>query len=394
MILGVMFLARPRLFYTLNLGLARRTFAPAPTGGSFGTSNRARMAVETLGWIWSSSFPSPSISIWAVALAVGVGLLGCMSAIGISRRSSVPGVGLWIGLVIMWASYLGPTIILAFLAQLHVTLPHWLGVYAFSVAVHLLVLAAPWPFFVGRADRQMASSTAYGSLTYRPLPFFTLRRQALTVLHQGEVAFPVEQIGPRKLELVDGILWVISQKRMVDIEFWRCGAESDERLLLLIDRRVGWLRHVWCLIEVHQLGSGADVNIKLHQLAPRHVDWLDLTLLRYLAFPVAAAIMPLNAMAMFGGAASMSLVGNRASLGILFFVSLVAVLFGCGWAALGHEAIAPAGILFGVGVCVCFVLYVLEANEPNVIVARASNELGQMVQGAIMTAITPLRRPT
>jgi hypothetical protein len=73
------------------------------------------------------------------------------------------------------------------------------------------------------------------------------------------------------------------------IDMWRCSAEDAEHLLLLFEHRVGFGRHVWCLLDITRPAGGEDLNVRLHKLIPRHLDVWDWTLLRYLGFPVALA---------------------------------------------------------------------------------------------------------
>jgi hypothetical protein len=241
-------------------------------------------------------------------------------------------------------------------------------------------------------------TSEFGKLAFQPLPYFTLRGKAMGLTYHEENAFPVEGGGPSKISFVDSIIFVVDEKHFDDVSMFRCSLESDDRTLLLIERNLGFLCRVWCLVDVTRPGNSNDLVVRLHRLTPRNLDWMDYTGLRFLAFPVVMALSVLSAVSAASGGGSGESTGAWASgsrsLTLMAIGAGASVLVALVAAVVRSSSIQDMWPLFLMCfvpfVVVSFILYALEAKQPTRKVARVSSELFNTVTQAVNLAIKPI----
>ena len=228
-----------------------------------------------------------------------------------------------------------------------------------------------------------SSSSAFRSLSFRRLPWGTLGQWTPLMYYGDERYFPADGCGARIGDYIDNVIYVFSSTLMNDVALWRCSAEDSARRLLLVDRRVGVGRHVWCLLAFTRPGDGTNVHVKFYQLYPRHLDVWDWTLVRHLGFPF--SVLNSVLVGLSGHQPKEETPGNTKGITALIVFGLP-ILVGLIVGALSAD---PAN---GVGFCVLtfftviFLLNAFEAKKPLKDMEQYSLELMTAVQQSLQTA--------
>lgn len=234
---------------------------------------------------------------------------------------------------------------------------------------------------------------AFASLDFRKLPWGVLSQRTFTVYLGGETSWPIEGVGHRFREYIANVIYVLSDKSLKDVDLWRCSDAASSRPLLLVDRRVGFGRHVWCLLDFTRPGDGKDVHIRVHRLIPRHLDIWDYTLLRFLGFPLALVGIGLHLfMRLAGDRSESDWFSSRISTSVAFITAVLAFfawLFKMPY--IPFVPIPPELLILVVGLIVSGIIHVMEANRPRPDIERYSAELMMTVQQAVQTATVTMQ---
>jgi hypothetical protein len=267
----------------------------------------------------------------------------------------------------------------------------WIVALAFSLQVAVLLCLHRLGQIGARGRRdernrinspESTQYAAFESLAFYELPRGTLEKWSPLLHYRGDSVFPAEGLGDRRPEYVENIMWMILHLGEA-INLFRCSNADESHLLLLVDNRVGFGRHVWCILDITRPASGRDLSVKVHSIVPRHLDIFDWTLIRYLRIPVVFVLSFLTAIdnPQQRGSEALKNVANPMGVFVLGAAILIGTVVGILFRI--QAGLIAFGSAFVLG---SIVEAVVTAQEPLPDMERCAIDLQQLVMQAVHTA--------